>query len=371
MNKKHSPKYSSRNLYSSSKKNGAASKSLSFFKMKRGKVTLVFLSVILLLAGTLLILDDYFISKIKYTSLDQFKLASSVPPDEVDTSIDPNAKTIAMQYGTGKILSNANIQNILLIGSDKRAGETSYGRSDSMMIVSVDKMKKQIKITSLLRDTYLKIEGTQDNRINEAYGYGGPKLLVDTIQKNFRVKIDNYVEVDFSAFTKLIDLVGGVNITLTNAEANELNNNSGTYFSEDGTRQTGSRVTFRAGSMTLNGTSALGYSRIRHIDSDFGRTQRQRNVITALVNSMKHSSPGTILNVLNEVLPLVQTDLSRDQVHGLAMQAPSLMNNSLQQCHLPANGAYTDEVVRGMAVLVPNIEENKNILWKFIYNYQS
>jgi len=237
------------------------------------------------------------------------------------------------------------------------------------MIISINKTTNQVKATSILRDTYLKIEGTQDNRINYAYAWCGPKLLIDTIEKNFRVKIDNYVQVDFSSFQKLIDLVGGVQVTLTKAEANELNNNYGTYFGEVGTKQTGSRVTFRVGTMTLNGTCALGYSRIRHIDSDFGRTERQRTVMTSLMNSVKHSNLGTMINVAGEIFPLITTDLSQSQLLGFAKDFSALTSNTLQQCHLPADDAYKSETIRQMSVLVPDIEKNKKVLWKFIYNY--
>lgn len=372
MVKRHSPqRYSPRDLYSN-KGNKSTNKFVKFFKMKKGKATLIVLSIILLLGGAVLIGANYYLSKINHTSFDQFGLLSSVPDDEKDASLDPNAPVNnnpdAMKFGTGNILSNANIQNILLIGSDTRGGET-YGRSDSMMIISIDKTTKQVKATSILRDTYLKIEGMRDNRINAAYAYGGPKLLKDTIEKNFRVKIDNYVQVDFSSFRKLIDLVGGVQVTLTKAEADELNNNYSSYFGEAATKQSGGMVTFRAGTMTLNGASALGYSRIRHIDSDFGRTQRQRTVITALMSSAKHSNLFTMLNIANEIFPLITTDLTNTQIMDFAKNFSVLTSRDLQQCHLPDNGAYKSQTIRSMSVLVPDIEKNKKVLWKFIYNY--
>ncbi len=367
-NKYSAQRYSSRDLYSSSKRQ-PSNKLLNFFNRKSGKVILVIFSVIFLLSGTGLIGMNYYLSKINYTPQSDFGLVSSQIGDEKDDISGPtNNNPDAMQFGTGNILSNPNIQNILLIGSDTRGNE-QYGRSDSMMIMSINKSTKQVKVTSLMRDMYVKIPGFQDNRINVAYANGGPKLLIETIQDNFRVKIDNYVRVNFSSFQKLIDLVGGVQITLTQAEAKELNNHYSTYFGEASTKQTGSRVTFRAGTMTLNGTCALAYSRIRHIDSDFGRTQRQRNVLTSLMSSVKHSNILTIMNVANEILPLIQTDIPRDQILGFANDATALTSQTLQQCHLPADNAYKSESIRGMSVLVPNVEANKKVLWKFIYNY--
>lgn len=334
-----------------------------FLRTRHGKVIFVLLCVLFLLTGSVLVSGNYLLSKINYTPLDQFGLGS-VPSDEVD-SLDPNVPVDdnpgAMKFGTGAILSDPNIQNILLIGSDTRGGE-KYGRSDSMLMLSVNKKTNQVKMVSFLRDLYVKIDGMQDNRINAAYAYGGPKLLADTIEKNFRVKIDNYVRVDFQSFQKLINLLGGVSIRLTAAEAKELNNNAGTYAVGSGMQ----RVS--AGVNRLNGTTALAYARIRHIDSDFGRTQRQRNVIGAIFQSFKSSNPATLWNVANQILPLVQTDLSGGQIQGLVFSAASLMDNPVEQQAIPAQGMYQSKYIRKMAVLLPDIEKNKTLLWKFIYN---
>lgn len=226
------------------------------------------------------------------------------------------------------------------------------------MVVSINKVTKQIKITSFLRDMYLKINGIQDNRINVAYGHGGPKLLADTIQNNFRIKLDNYVRVDFQSFKKLINLVGGVQITLTKAEANEINSHPGVYFVNGETQKV------VEGANLLNGAGALAYSRIRHIDSDFGRTQRQRKVIEALIKTLK-SNPTKIVTVADQLLQEVQTDIPRDSIINIALNASSY---PISQMSLPAQGAYQSKGIRGMAVLVPDIEKNKAILWKFIYN---
>lgn len=330
----------------------------SFLKTKSGKTLIVVISTIFILLGALMLGGNYYLSRINHTSLDSFGLNSELPSDQTDDSIDPNLPVNnnpdSMKFGTGDIISDPNIQNILLIGSDTRGNE-KYGRSDSMMVISINKATKQIKMVSFLRDLYVKISGLQDNRINASYSYGGPKLLIDTLQNNFRIKIDNYVCVDFTSFQKLIDMVGGVQITLTKAEADQVNMNSGSSKVAPGTNK-------------LNGAQALTYARIRHIDSDFGRTQRQRNVIASLMSSLKGSNIGTITNVANEMFPLVQTDLSINQILELALNGTSYLSNSPNQLTIPADGAYTSENIRKMAVLVPNIEKNKALLWKFLYN---
>lgn len=346
------------------KKDASGDFFMRFFRSVGGKVLLGFLSALFIITGSVMCGVNSIFSGFNHIDINSFGVDSNFNGG-ADASVDPNLPVNnnpdAMQFGSGDIISNPNIQNILLIGSDTRGGEL-YGRSDSMMIVSIDKKSNQIKLTSLLRDMYVKIDGIQDNRINVAYGHGGPKLLADTIQKNFRIKLDNYVRVDFESFKKLINMVGGVQITLTQAEANEINNHPSTYFTNGQTQRV------QAGLNTLNGAGALAYSRIRHIDSDFGRTQRQRTVIEALTKKMKSSSPATILGVIKEIQPYVQTDLTNDQLTSLSFGAPSYLSNSLSQLSIPANGAYTSENIRGMAVLVPDIEKNKALIWKFIYN---
>lgn len=324
---------------------------------KGRKVLLVVISCLFIFSGSLMVGANYYLSRINHTNLNDFGLNSELPSDEADASIDPNLPVNnnpgSMNFGTGDIRSDPNIQNILLIGSDTRGGE-KYGRSDSILIMSLNKNTKQVKMISFLRDLYVKINGLQDNRINASYSYGGPKLLIDTLQNNFRFKIDNYIRVDFNSFQKLIDMVGGVQITLTKAEADQVNMNSGS-----------SHV--NAGVNKLNGAQALAYARIRHIDSDFGRTQRQRNVITSLMSSMKHSNIATLTSVANEMLPLVQTDLSNNQIIDLAFNGTSYMSNSPSQLSIPADGAYKSENIRKMAVLVPDVEKNKNLVWNFLY----
>ena len=307
----------------------------------------------------------YFLSRINYTPLGEFELSETIPPDEVDPSADPSyveeLDPEAMRYAAGNILFDNDIQNILLIGSDSRGG-SGYGRSDTMMLLSIDKKSNRLIMTSFLRDMYVKIEGVKDNRINVSYGYGGPKLLIETIENNFRIRIDNYVRVDFESFVDVIDAIGGINIDMTSKEARELNNNPGRYAGG------GTLKKVNEGTNNLDGATALAYARIRHIDSDFGRTQRQRTVMVAMVTKLKSSSVSTILGIADEFLPQIQTDLTSSEITGLIWDSGALMNYPIEQCTIPAKGTYSNKKIRGMAVLLPDIEENKKVLWALLYN---
>lgn len=232
--------------------------------------------------------------------------------------------------------------NILLIGQDSKSTSTA-ARSDSTILVSINLDAKTITMTSFLRDLYVQIPGYQDNRINASYAFGGMQLLDDTLEANFGVTVDGNVAVSFDTFAQIIDLLGGVDINLTNAEAN--------YFGR------------AAGWNHLDGKAALGYARLRAIDSDFGRTQRQRNVMTALFNSMREVGISQLLELTEQILPLISTDMSNAEIMTYAAKiAPILSESSISGSHIPAEGTYTFNSVRGMSVIVADLEQNREIL---------
>lgn len=331
---------------------------------RHGGIIFVTVCVLLILMGGALVVAEGLLFKIDFKPLDNYQLASSFPADEIAPQPQDGFSSedySSMQFGTGTVLRDPNIQNILLIGSDTRGGE-EYGNSDTMMLLSINNKTKQVKMVSFLRDLYVKINGMRDNRINASYAYGGPRLLINTIENNFKIKIDNYICADFQSFETIIDSVGGVQMSLTKAEAKELNTHPETYF-VDGKVQEVS-----AGINHLNGAGALGYVRIRHIDSDFGRTERQRKVLGAVMSSLKHSSPITLVGLANSVIPLVKTDLTNSQVLSLISQTSSLLGNQTVQTAIPADGDYEPNTIRGMDVFVPDIEKNKAVIWKLLYN---
>lgn len=236
-----------------------------------------------------------------------------------------------------------NITNILLIGQDRRPGEVR-ARSDAMILVSINKEKKTISMVSFLRDNYVKIpDGYMDNRLNAAFAYGGMQLLDDTLALNFGVKIDRNVEVDFESFTKVIDLVGGVDVELTAAEVE--------YMDPKG------KLGLREGMNHLNGEMALNYSRIRKLDSDFGRTGRQRNVLNAVAASVKNMSISDVLTLANEVLPMLTTDMSNSEMIKYVTEfLPILISaDGINSTRVPVGEEYYYATIRGMSVVVPDL----------------
>lgn len=241
-----------------------------------------------------------------------------------------------------------DIVNILLIGQDRRPGE-SRARSDSMILCTFNKPNKTLTMTSFLRDLYIKIPGYMDNRINASYAFGGMPLLNKTLDVNFGIKVDGNVEVDFDQFAHIIDLLGGVDTELNSAEAKI--------------------VGVRAGKAHLNGEQALTYSRIRYVNSmsgeagDLGRSARQRNVLNALIEKYKGSNITTMMSLLEKILPMITTDLSNKEIIGYASDLlPMLSQCKIVTQRIPADKAYTMRSIRGMSVLVPNMDANRKLL---------
>lgn len=257
------------------------------------------------------------------------------------------------------LFKHEDVINLLLIGQDRRPGEKSkYTRSDAMILVTINKAKKTITMSSLMRDMYVQIPGKKDNRINASYAMGGIKLLNETIKKNFGVTIDGNIVVDFTGFMEVIDVVGGVDIKLTKAEARYLNTTKKLNDQPKWKRN------LKEGMNHLDANQALAYSRIRKIGSgDFGRTNRQRKILKALVNKVKDLSLVETNEMLNKLLPLITTDLKDAEILGYAGDLlPALPYLTVETQQIPAEGTYKLAKIDGKSVIVPNFKENKKIL---------
>ena len=246
------------------------------------------------------------------------------------------------------------IINVLLIGQDMDAA-SGIGRSDTMILVSLNKRTNAICMTSIMRDLYVQIPGYSDNRVNAAYRFGGVPLLKATLKKNFGLNIDGSVVVGFDQFQKIIDILGGVDISLTAAEAAHMQSLGFSYI--------------QAGSNHLDGYQSLVFCRIRKIDSDHNRTERQRRVLTALAGKAKSIGVGNALAFVNQILPYVKTDLSDAQIVSYATTGLSMLTGGggLKSGKVPQNGDYTSQYIRGMLVMVPNLWRCHDYIGSFIY----
>lgn len=282
----------------------------------------------------------------------------TVSPEEADKLIEEDPELVPVDPNEGGDIPNMedlvvpeettppveedpvnwdNVINIMLIGQDRLPGQGRQ-RSDSMILLTVNKSKGTITLTSFMRDQYVRIPGYKNNKMNAAYAFGGMKLLNETLESNFGVKVDGDIEVDFNNFQKVIDMLGGVDIKLTSKEANYLNSAYGWSLS--------------SGTQRLNGKEALAYSRIRKIDSDYRRAERQRTVISSLINRYKSLPLTEMLAMIEDLLPLVTTNMSKAQIVEIAMEvAPMLAGAEMETMRIPVDGTFRQGTVRVRAGL--------------------
>lgn len=263
-----------------------------------------------------------------------------------------------MEENSIPIMYNKNVFNILLIGSDTREAG-GKGRSDTLIIISINKKDKTITLTSILRDIYLQISEKSNNRINAAYSYGGAELLLDTIKNNFKIDIDYYVAVDFFAFMDVIDAMGGIELEVSKEELPIINryveNLNNLTDQPEGMHQIS-----EPGTYLLNGKQVLSYARNRYIGKgDFDRTARQRKVLEKLFDKIKDMGILEIDNLLNIVLPKVTTNLTEGEIFSLILSLPSMKSYDIDQWSIPMNGSYSFMKIRGMDVI--SIDFQKNI----------
>ena len=258
------------------------------------------------------------------------------------------------------LTSKNEITNILLVGADKRESWKQAGRSDSVMILTIDQVHKQLKLTSIMRDLYIPIPEHGNNRFNAAYSYGGISLLYQTIAQNFGIKMDGYVIVDFEAFKDVIDTLEGIEIELTEAEYK--------YLTTAYAKTKGSVKNVKPGRNILNGEQALAYTRIRQdITADFGRTQRQRTVLQSIFTKAKSMSVGQLLELAKEILPSITTDLNDEEITSYIMSVLVMGAGEFEQFRIPVDYSFENKTISGMKVLVPNMEKNVQALQDFIF----
>ena len=267
---------------------------------------------------------------------------------------------IANPYASsGELLSSSKVKNILLIGVDARSGESGEtSRSDTMLLISVDSENHCIKLTSFLRDSWVYIPCIDRSaKLNASCKFGGYSGVVDTIEYNYGIDIDGYVVTDFELFTVMVDSIGGVEIDVTEAEAKEVTNHQGRY----------GGVTLEEGTHKLTGEQALAYCRIRMIGTDWGRTQRQRTVMEAIIKKALRAGPITAFATMSSAAPYIETDLTKGEIISLGIAALGSVSGGFEQGTCPFEGTWEYGYRNGEDVILLNVDENKEELAKFIY----
>ena len=267
----------------------------------------------------------------------------------------------------GEPLKENGVVNILLIGSDSRT-EGDDGRSDAMILLSVSSKTRTIHMTSLLRDMYVDIPGRDGNRLNAAYSFGGPELLLETVKQNLGIEVNRYAVVNFQAFANLVDAVNGVDLELTNEEVKWVNAYLNEYNELRGMpMETDYLDTSLSGMIHLNGAQSLAYSRNRFIGTDFGRTERQRKVLSAVMKKLPAALVTNPNGLINGLFPNLTTNLTQTECLRLSLMGGKLLTYDIVQESIPLEGTYSSVTIRGMDVLQVDFDRNRAYLQEQLY----
>lgn len=260
-----------------------------------------------------------------------------------------------------------HVTNYLLFGIEKIGGGAN---TDSMMIATINTKDDSVKLTSLLRDSYVEIPGYKPNKLNAAYSRGGAKLLIETIELNYKIRIDGYVSVDFESFETIVDLLGGVTIELGEKEAKYLNKTN--YISNKAYRNV------KPGINKLNGNQALGYCRVRKVETlggiknDYGRIVRQQRVLTAMYDSyVSKKNLFKLLPIAKDCLGYVKTNLSQKQIEAAIEAVVENKITNVETLRIPYDGAFdAPKKYNGIGYpIVLDWDKNRVKLYEFIFNY--
>lgn len=302
--------------------------------------------LLMAVVGTGLVLVYNTIAAVNYKYIDDSNNAVS--------SGIASSGTLNTNLGSNELLNDPQILNIMLFGEDSRKNGEDHGRSDTMIMLSIDNRHKKLKMTSFLRDLYVNIPGYGQDKLNAAYTHGGPQLSIQTIESNFGINIDRYAVVDFNAFKDIIDILGGVDIELTEEEVAYINWQS--YLNN----QTEERHEIEevAGVTHLNGRQALWYARNRGYQeeehpevviagNDFERTSRQRKLLETLLGEFKSADLGQIVQIVGKVGPMITTNLKKDEITTLVANSLTYLSYDFEEYRVPEDDlfeyAWTDD----------------------------
>ena len=346
----------------------------AYIALKSGKRVKTILIIIIIIIAAIIIGGYAYVSrilgKINRVSIEtaQERVPRSeetfeVNTDEPDTVTQEEVEDIFDVDSVG-MMKDDDIKNILLIGQDAREGEGRQ-RSDTMIICSINTQNDSMTLASLMRDMYVPIPGYSSNRINAAYAFGGMELLDEVVEQDFGIPIDGNVEVNFQGFVDAIDAIGGVEIELTEEEANYLN---GGGWEDQGENGNDGTWDLKEGVNKLNPSQALAFSRIRHVgNSDYERTDRQRRVIMAAFSKISSGSTAQLLSIADSILPYITTDLSNKELLSYVKTLSVAGITDMDSYRIPVDGTFSSQNISGMAVLVPDLAANSQYLQEYIY----
>jgi LCP family protein required for cell wall assembly len=278
------------------------------------------------------------------------------------TEVNPNKSETSPPT---KAVVSSKITNILILGKDSRNPDFEKGHSDTVMILTIDEKHNKLKLTSIMRDSYVKMDGHLSQKLTNSHAFGGALLTLKTVNQNFNMDITDYIEVNLFEFPNIIDYVGGISVNVTADEVPWAN-----YYIKEIAGFNGVKPSLitNPGLQTLNGSQVVGYSRIRYVgNSDFQRTSRQRTVLTTLYDKLIHKNITDIPGVIDTLSNYVETSLQPDAIMGLAKYILINRITTIEQSRVPYDNLYHDEIINGAAVLVWDKQPTIDKLHQFIF----
>ena len=259
----------------------------------------------------------------------------------------------------GTLLSNAKLYNVLIVGVDSRRNDYA-GRSDAMVVLTVNPLSQKVVMTSLLRDSYVDIPGHGQERLNEAYNFGGTSLLKKTIRQNYGIRIDAFMVVNFGDLIEFVDDIGGVEMTVTKKEVPVINKYTSDQNKEIyGRKDNPDALPVKGGTYRFNGMQALAYARVRYVGLDFGRTERQRKVLSAAVKQLLSLPVDKQVQVIAKYMLRVKTDLTVPELLYLILVFATLDQYETSSIALPVEGTYKYQRVNGKEVIAVDLAANR------------
>lgn len=330
-------------------------------KSSKKRIVLIILCVVLSLILIALILGTAYVEHL-------FSLINRAPeaPTTVETATTPTASpTATLSSEPAEVVVSEGTVNILLMGTD-----LSNARCDTVILCTINKGTKTITLTSFMRDTYVDIPGYFPHKLNTSYGLGGFPTVDGVLETNFGIQVDGNVSINFENFIKVVDLIGGIEVELTQEEADYM-----MYTVWNGLDSSGWDLS--EGVQLLDGDQALAYSRIRAVQDsashtgDFGRTNRQRIVLSKMLDRIRDLNLAEMNQLLTQILPMVTTDLTDSEIVNYALELfPILLDSSLETQQIPAEGTYYLDWVEqdgGMSIIrVDDWDANRSILKEIV-----
>lgn len=299
------------------------------------------------------------------SSLDAVEVVAETAPPTATPTMEPTPTPEPPLVMPATLnLADAKRLRVLLIGTDAYQPDDA-GRSDTMLLVQVDLETGALKMVSFLRDLYVAIPGHGKTRLNAAYVYGGAPLLAQTLGVSFGAWADRYVAVNFSLMVTVVDRMGGITVAVSEAERKQLNSILKFYNRKNGFREK-DQLLSEAGTQRLSGKQALCYSRIRKIDSDFQRVNRQRKVLEGIYARLRELDALSLAALATELFGQVATDMTLSDVVGLVPVLLRMDGVTFESLTVPVQGGYHSDVIRGSDVLVPDLAENEAKIEAFL-----